>query len=84
MSSDLEGCIREKNNAFKSGDAVLVREKRCELRSKLRKTKIDYKDKVEHQYFSGNAKKAWEGLNVMMGRETKKKHTPVTSIPFLC
>ena len=67
-----------KKLAFQNGNADLVREKRCELRSKLRKAKLDYKDKVEQQYFSGNAKKAWEGLNNMMGRETKKKRTPLS------
>ena len=78
MSSDLKGCIREQKLAFKNGNAELVKEKRCELRSKLKRAKIEYKDKVEHHYFSGNAKKAWEGLNAMMGRETKQKHTPLS------
>ena len=60
MSSDLRKCIREKKHAFKIGNFELVREKKCELRSKLKKAKIEYKDKVENHYFSGNAKKAWE------------------------
>ena len=78
MSSDLKECIREKKHAFKNGNIELLKEKRCELRSKLSKAKIEYKDKVEYHYFSGNAKKAWEGLNVMMGRETKQKRTPLS------
>ena len=59
--------------AFSNGNTELVREKRCELRSKLRKARIEYKDKVEKRFCSGNAKKAWEGLNQMMGREVKQK-----------
>lgn len=78
MSSDLKECIREKKHAFKNGNIELLKKKRSELRSKLSKAKIEYKDKVECQYFSGNAKKAWEGLNVMMGRETKQNRTPLS------
>ena len=79
MSSDLRKCISEKKHAFKNGNTELVGEKRRELRSKLRKAKREYKDKVEQHYFSGNAKKAWEGLNVMMGRETKQKRSPLSN-----
>lgn len=46
MTSDLKECIREKKHAFKNGNTEL-RKKRCELRAKLSKAKIEYKDKVE-------------------------------------
>ena len=45
------------------------------------RAKTEYKDKVEHHYFSGNAKKTWEGLKVMMARDSKQKRTPL-SHPF--
>ena len=48
MSSDLKECIREKKHAFKNGNIELLKEKRCELRSKLSKAKIEYTDKIEY------------------------------------
>ena len=34
---------------------------------------MKYKENVESQLCSGNARDAWNGLNVMMGREGKKQ-----------
>ncbi|KAL1023838.1 hypothetical protein UPYG_G00046960 [Umbra pygmaea] len=42
-----------------------------ELRRKAKLAKIDYKNKVEQKLISGNAKEAWQGLNIMMGRTPK-------------
>ncbi|KAK0138761.1 hypothetical protein N1851_024704 [Merluccius polli] len=46
ITSDLKGYINEKKRAFLNENTELVREKRCELRSKLRKARIEYKDKL--------------------------------------
>ncbi len=62
-------CLNEK----KVKDKELVRDKRKEFRGLIRKAKLAYKDKIENRLYTGNAKKAWEGLNSVMGREKKKQ-----------
>jgi len=74
LSKDLKGCLNEKKLAFLKGDTVLYREKEREFRSKLRKAKSDFKDKVEQSFCVGNAKQAWDGLNAMMGRDKSKQN----------
>lgn len=35
--------------------------------AKIQKAKIDFKDKVENSFCTGNPRQAWEGVNKMMG-----------------
>ncbi len=51
-------CLNEK----KVKDKELIRDKRKEFRGLIRKAKLAYKDKIENRLYTGNAKKAWEGL----------------------
>ncbi len=70
-------CIKERRTAFIKGDLDLVQLKKKELRSILKKNRRKYKGKVERQLCSTNAREAWNGLNVMMGREGKKQEAPL-------
>jgi len=72
ITKELKICVNEKKTAFLKGDNELLREKRKELRSQIKKAKLDFKNKVESRLNMGNAKQAWDGLNTMMGRETRK------------
>ncbi len=48
-----------------------MRELQTEFRRKASLAKIKLKDNVEKRLTSGNAKKAWQGLNIMMSRASK-------------
>lgn len=76
--NDLKTCLNEKKLAFLRGEMDLVREKEKEFRQRVFKAKIDFKNKIEQRFCSGNAKQAWEGLNVMMGREQNKQSINIT------
>ncbi len=69
-------CIKERRTAFINGDLNPFKLKRKELRSILNKNRMKYKENVESQLYSGNAREAWNGLNVMMGRDGKKTKCP--------
>lgn len=55
----------------------VVKEKEKEFKRKVFTAKIDFKNKVEQRFCTGNAKQAWEGLNSIMGREGKKQSVNV-------
>ncbi len=76
-------CLNEKKAAFLNGDKELVRDKRKEFRGRIRKAKLAYKDKIESRLYTGNAKKAWEGLNSIMGREKMKQVCSLQGAPFV-
>lgn len=65
--------MNEKEATFLRGEVDLVREKDKEFRRRVFTSKIDFKNKIEQRFCTGNAKTAWEGLNVMMGRDRKKQ-----------
>jgi hypothetical protein len=74
ITKDLKQCLNEKKAAFLRGDEQKVRELEKEFRRKARAAKLHYKSKVEEKFATGNARDAWKGLNVMMGRgEGKQK-----------
>ena len=74
ITKELKQCLNEKKMAFLQGDRQKVRELEKEFRAKLKKAKLDYKDKVERTFKYGNAREAWKGLNAMMGRKQKQQH----------
>lgn len=61
----------------------MVRDIRKELRVKMQKAKMDFKNKVEEQFCTSNPKQAWEGLNKMMDRDPKKQVDTNMDLPFL-
>ena len=64
-------CLVQKKAAFLQGDTLRVRELEKEFRRMARLSKISYKNKVEQKLTSGNAREAWQGLNIMMARVAK-------------
>ena len=64
-------CLVQKKKAFLQGDKLRLRELEKEFRKMAKLAKIHYKNKVEQILTSGNAREAWQGLNIMMGRALK-------------
>ena len=78
LTKELKHCLNDKKAAFLNGDRDLVKQKEKEFRRKVFNAKLDFKNKIEQRFCSGNAKQAWEGLNTMMGRERKKHFGVIT------
>ncbi len=51
--------------------------KKRQLRGEILKAKFDFKTKIEGNFFTGNVRQAWEGLNTLMGRSNKKDNSSV-------
>lgn len=73
ITKDLKQCLNEKKVAFMKGDGQKIRELEKEFRRKARAAKLEYKNKMEKRLVGGNARDAWRGLNVMMGRGEQQK-----------
>lgn len=71
LTKELKMCLNEKYVAFVNADKEELHNKRRALRSKMQKAKLDFKNKVESRFCSGNPRQAWESLNIMMGRSKK-------------
>ena len=71
VTRDMKICLVQKKAAFLQGDTLRVRELEKEFRRMARLSKISYKNKVEQKLTSGNAREAWQGLNIMMDRVAK-------------
>lgn len=71
VNKDIKICLVQKKKAFLEGDKLRVRELEKEFSRKAKLAKIDYKNKVEQKLTSGNAREAWQGLNITMGRKLK-------------
>lgn len=77
VSKQLKIHLNERKTAFCSGNMELAQEKRKQLRGSIHKAKIEYKNKIEGKFFSGNIKQAWEGLNTLMGKSCKNGDSTV-------
>lgn len=75
ITKELKACLNEKKIAFLKGDKHKVRDLEKEFQKKVKVAKKEYKDKIEEKYAKGNARDAWKGLNIMMGRENQKENT---------
>ncbi len=48
----------------------------------MREAKIHYKNKINENFTTGNVQQAWDGLNIMMGRNDKRHNDPPITIPI--
>jgi len=78
LSKDLKKLLNEKNRAFRENDNESFKMKRKELRAMVQKAKIDFKNKVEDQLANQDARSAWQGLNKMMGRDSRNVNNDIT------
>ena len=72
VNKEMSQILREKKVAYHANDGPKQKELEKRFRSESFKSKKEYKNKVEEKLFDGNAKSAWNGLNVMMGKDVKK------------
>lgn len=72
VSKQLKMCLNERKVAFRSGNTELLCEKRRQLRGSSLKGKLDFKNKIEGSFLTGNVRQAWKGLNTLMGRQKKR------------
>lgn len=78
LSKDLKKLLNEKNWAFRENNHEGFKIKRKELRAMIQKAKIDFKHKVEDQLANQDVRSAWQGLNKMMGRDSRNVNNDIT------
>ena len=64
-------------NVLKANNTTRVIELKREIRSAIHKAKLNYKDKVEAEFRSMNAKAAFTHLKCMAGMETGSSQHPI-------
>ena len=79
VNKNLKECLNKKKHAFIKGNIEDYKEKEREYRQAAFRAKIEYKNKVEEKFGSGNIRDAWTGLKTMMGVTNKgcKQTLPV-------
>ena len=78
ITKDLKNCLNLKKFAFIQGDQQRVKELKKELKQKTKLAKLNYKNKMEEKFISGDIRHAWRSLNTMMGRN---KNTAAVQCP---
>ena len=64
-NNELKAVINKKKNIFYTGDPLEKKAVSREVRNEIRKAKIQYRDKIEEQYCSGDLRAAWQGIQQM-------------------
>ena len=82
VSKDLKKCLNEKKFAFLQGKTEEYREKEKDFRRQSVAAKLKFKDKVENNFRTGNAKDAWNGLKAMMGKPNQKQNMCTSDDPL--
>ena len=79
VNKNLKECLNKKKHAFIKGNIEDYKEKEREYRQAAFRAKIEYKNKVEEKFGSGNIRDTWAGLKTMMGVTNKgcKQTLPV-------
>ncbi len=76
VTKALKGTINEKKVAFQTGNKEERRKVQRKLRDEIRAAKLEYKQKVERQFQSGEMRDAWKGLKALTGQYTPCKSKP--------
>ena len=73
VNRELKTILLEKRKAFFEGDKQEQHQLEKEFKLKNKQSRRQYKDKVEKKLTEGQGRMAWDGLNTMMGKNTKKQ-----------
>lgn len=65
VTKELKAVINKKKKIFYTGDPLEKKAVSREVRNEIRKAKIQYRDKIEEQYCSGDLRAAWQGIKQM-------------------
>ena len=63
--------LKEKDEAYKSGDLVAFKRAKYTLDKELRCAKLEYRNKLEEQFCSGNSREVWQGLESITNYKMK-------------
>ena len=74
ISKELKCVLNEKKLAFLNNDDAKAKECNKIFRSKVNEAKRRYKNTIESKLIF-DARSAWQGLNIMMGRKTRQEKT---------
>jgi hypothetical protein len=67
--------LKEKEAAYKSGDDVAFRRAKYAVDKEIRRAKLEYRNKLEDQFSSGNTREAWQGLQSITDYKVKAPST---------
>ena len=65
--------LKQKEEAFKSGDRALYKQAKYGVEKAIRGAKTDYRRKLEGQFLSNDTRSVWQGLQCITGY--KQKHS---------
>ena len=71
MNSDIHTKLRERREAFKTGDSNQYKKAKYNLRKAIKQGKTDYKNKLESQYGGpgSDTRQMWQGLRTLTGHK---------------
>ncbi len=83
INSDVQAALSARTSAFKSGNTDDRKQASYDLRKSIKAAKRQYKNKVEEQFNTNNARSMWQGINNITGFKGNKPATVniATSLP---
>ncbi len=75
INSDVRSALSARTSAFKSGNTDDRKQASYDLRRSIKVAKRQYKNKVEEQFSTNNARSMWQGINNITGFKGNKPST---------
>ncbi len=75
INSDVRSALSAQTSAFKSGNTDDRKQASYDLRRSIKAAKWQYKNKVEEQFNTNNARSMWQGINNITGFKGNKPAT---------
>ncbi len=75
INSDVRAALSARTSAFKSGNFDDRKQASYDLRKSIKAAKRQYKNKVEEQFNTNNARSMWQGINNIMDFKGNKPAT---------
>ena len=75
ISKDPHALLKRKRTAFPKGDKSEFKGIRKEIDVQVKRSKLDYKRKLEQNFNGHNSRAAWQNIQTMIGYKGKSKHS---------
>lgn len=72
VTKSVKNTIIQRNICFKQGDVTQYKVLQNQVKKELKLARLNFKDKVEYMFSTGNSHTVWEGVKSMMGMHSKK------------
>lgn len=72
VTKSVKNIIIQRHICFNQGDVTQYKVLQKQVKKELKLARLNYKDKVEYMFSTGNSRSAWEGVKSMMGMHSKK------------